>query len=136
MRSPSILRTAAAVIGSGLLFGWCLFAAGSALQRSMARSPDPMATLEAGFLPFVVELPATGEVGYLEPYSGSTEETVRMHYAAQYALTPRVVSARTGPEFLIVARGMARPDGDPRLEGYHLAASFPAGHRLFRRLPR
>jgi hypothetical protein len=130
------LRNAARIAGSGLLFAWCFFAAGSALQRSLARAPDPMATLEAEFLPFVVELPATGEIGYLEPYSGSTEETVRMHYAAQYALTPRVVSARTGPEFLIVARGMARPDGDPRLDGYDLAASFPSGHRLFRRVPR
>jgi hypothetical protein len=56
-----------------------------------------------------------------------------MHYAAQFALTPRVVVARTGPEFLIVARDTARPNGDPRLDGYHLAASLPNGHRLFRR---
>ena len=93
-----------------------------------------MAVLEAEFLPFVVELPPRGEIGFLEPYDSSNDDTVRMHYAAQYALAPRVVVGRIGPEFLIVARGMANPDGDPRLMGYHLAASFPSGHRLFRRL--
>ena len=119
---------------SGVIFAWCLLAAVSAIRKSSARQPDPMETLEAEFLPFVVELPPTGEVGYLEAYSGNNDETTRVHYAAQYALTPRVVSARIGPEFLIVARGTARPEGEPRLAGYHLVASFPGGHRLFRRL--
>jgi hypothetical protein len=119
---------------SGALLGWCLFAAATALRQSASRTSDSMAALEAEFLPMIVELPPAGEVGYLEPYGNQSEDDVRMHYAAQYALVPRIIAGRVGPEFLIVARGMARPDGDPRLAGYHVVASFPGGHRLFRRL--
>ena len=98
-----------------------------------------MGELEAEFRPFALELPPTGEIGYLEPYGGAPvteEDALRMHYAAQYALVPRVIAGHIGPEFLIVARGMARPEGDPRLDGYFRVASFPGGHRLFRRLIR
>ena len=124
-------------VPAGALLAWCLLASVSSLLTSLARSQDPMGELEAEFLPFALELPPTGEVGYLEPYNGETGEegdAVRMHYAAQYALVPRVVVGRIGPEFLIVARGTARPEGDPRLDGYFRVASFPGGHRLFRRL--
>ena len=122
---------------AGALLGWCLLASVSSLLASLARGLDPMGELEAEFRPFALELPPTGEVGYLEPYNGETGQegdAVRMHYAAQYALVPRVVLGRIGPEFLIVARGTARPEGDPRLDGYFPVASFPSGHRLFRRL--
>ena len=96
-----------------------------------------MGGLEAEFRPFAVELPPTGEVGYLEAYDGATgneEDAVRMHYAAQYALVPRVVVGHVGPEFLIVVSGMAQPEGDLRLDGYSRVATFPSGHRLFRKL--
>lgn len=93
-----------------------------------------MGGLEAEFGLFARELPPTGEIGYLEAYDGGSEEAVRVHYAAQYALVPRVVIGRVGPEFLIVARGTAGPDGDPRLDGYFRVATFPSGHRLFRKL--
>jgi len=119
---------------AGPLLAWCLLAAVSSLQTSLARNRDPMGELEAEFRPFALELPATGEVGYLEHYGDATDDTVRMHYAAQYALVPRVVVGRVGPEFLIVARGTARPQGEPRLDGYFRVAAFPSGHRLFRRL--
>lgn len=122
---------------AGALLLWCMLAAVSSLLTSLARNRDPMGELDAEFRPFALELPPTGEVGYLEAYDGATEEeetAVRMHYAAQYALVPRVVLGRVGPEFLIVARGMAQPEGDPRLDGYFRVASFPSGHRLFRKL--
>ena len=119
---------------TGALLVWCLLASASSLRTSLARNPDPMGELEAEFRPLAFELPATGEVGYLEQYGGATDDAVRMYYAAQYALVPRVVVGRIGPEFLIVARGMARPEGEPRLDGYFRIAAFPGGHRLFRKL--
>lgn len=119
---------------AGALLAWCVLAATSSLLTSFARSPDSMGELEAEFRPFALELPPTGVIGYLGAYGGPTDDSVRMHYAAQYALVPHVVLDRSGLEFLIVARGMARPDGDPRLDGYYRVASFPSGHRLFRRL--
>ena len=130
---PNGRRRGLGVLG-GALLAWCLVAAVSALLSSIARSPDPMSRLQAEFQVFAWELPATGEVGYLEPHGASNEDAVRMHYAAQYALAPRVVVGRVGPEFLIVARGMALPEGDERLAGYYPVATFPSGHRLFRRL--
>ena len=119
---------------AGALLVWCVLTATSILMTSLGRGRDSMGDLEAEFRPFAFELPATGEIGYLEPYDGQTDLAIRMHYAAQYALVPRVVIGRVGPEFLIVARGMAQPEGDPRLDGYYQIARFPTGHRLFRRL--
>ena len=116
----------------GALLAWCLFAAVSALRLSLNRPADPMAVLEAEFKPFAFELPPFATVGYLEQRDGG-EYAVRMHYAAQYALAPRVVVGRVGPEFMIVARGTAQPD-DPRLEGFYPVARLANGHRLFRRL--
>ena len=119
----------------GALLVWCFLAATSALRDGVARDPDPIAGLEAEFRALVFDLPARGTIGYLEAYvEGGTDAAVRMHYAAQYALAPRVIVGRVGPEFLIVARGTERPGGDPRLDGYHLVASFPSGHRVYRRL--
>lgn len=120
----------------GVLLVWCLAAAVAAWRDAIARAPDPMADLETEFRVFVPDLPATGEIGYLEAYPGSGDEnSVRMHYAAQYALTPRVVVGRTGPDFLIVPRGSEQPGGDERLLHYRRVTSYPNGHRLFRRFP-
>jgi hypothetical protein len=95
-----------------------------------------MARLESEFRVLVTDLPSSGEVGYLERYeSGGAIEAVQMHYAAQYALAPRIVVGRTGPEFLIVALGTERPGGDPRLRDYVQVARTAAGHRVFRRRP-
>ena len=116
---------------------WSVVAAAAALRASLAFPPDPMSRLEAEFRPLAVDLPPQGEVGYLERYEDEgAEDAVRTHYAAQYALAPRVVASRTGTEYLIVAVGTDRPGGDPRLEGYYQIASTPAGHRVFRRLTR
>lgn len=113
---------------------WSLLAAGSALRAARALPPDPMARLEAEFRALVPELPPSGEVGYLERYEdGGSVDAVRTHYAAQYALAPRVVRGRTGQEYVIVAEGTERPGGDPRLRGYVQVARTPAGHRVFRR---
>ena len=57
-----------------------------------------------------------------------------VHYAAQYALVPRVVVSRVGHEFMIVAHGMPRPGHDPRLDGYFLVSVTPEDHRVYRRL--
>jgi hypothetical protein len=94
-----------------------------------------MARLDGEFRPFAELLPpGATTIGYLEQYDGAgSDEVVRTYYAAQYALAPIVVEPRVGAEFVIVARGTARPDGDPRLEPYHVAAALPTGHRLFRR---
>ncbi|MDA1183471.1 MAG: hypothetical protein O2930_02355 [Acidobacteria bacterium] len=122
-------------IGCTLLV-WSLLAAISAVRVGLAREPDPIADLEAEFLALVFDLPPSGLVGYLEAYGddAGTDAAVRMYFAAQYALAPRVVVGRVGPEFLIVARGTERSGGDPRLEGYHLIRIFPSGHRVYRRL--
>jgi hypothetical protein len=94
-----------------------------------------MAQLEAEFRALIPELPPSGVIGYLDRYhDGGAEDAVRMHYAAQYALAPRIIVSRTGPEYVIVTNGSDRPGGDPRLDGYFPAARTPAGHRVFRRL--
>ncbi len=119
----------------GALLVWCFLAATAALRDGLARDPDPIAGLDAEFRALVFDLPARGTIGYLEGYEDAgTADAVRMHYAAQYALVPRVVVGRVGPEFLIVARGTSRPGGDPRLDGYYHVATFPSGHRVYRRL--
>lgn len=116
---------------------WSLVAAGAGLRAARALPDDPMTRLESEFRALAVSLPPTGEIGYLERYeNGGATDAVQMHYAAQYALAPRVVPARTGQEFIIVAAGTDRPGDDPRLAGYAPVASTPAGHRVFRRFTR
>jgi hypothetical protein len=121
----------------GILLAWCLYASVSGLRLTLARDADPIAELEAEFKWFGPYLPPYAVVGYLEKYDGTAGslEAVRMHYAAQYALAPRVVVGRVGPEYLIVARGTARPDGDSRLAGFSRVTTFPSGHSLYRRTP-
>jgi hypothetical protein len=114
------------------VLAWCLLAAFSTFLEALRRNPDPMVELQAEFMPFARVLPPRGEVGYLEQRDAN-DEAVRMYYAAQYALAPRLVVSRIGPEFLIVARGTPQPGGDARLEGYYHVLTFPGGHRLFRR---
>ena len=118
-----------------LALAWSLVAGASAVRVALVQPADPMQRLEAEFLELAPRLPPTGVVGYLDRYENAGDEAVvRERYAAQYALAPRVVLARTGPEFLIVAHDTERPGGDSRLAGYFLVATTPAGHRLFRRL--
>lgn len=112
---------------------WCLAAGVSALRVARERAPDPMPVLQAEFEVFAPYLPARGDIGYLEQREGG-DEAVRTYYAAQYALVPRVILSRVGPEFLIVPRGAAQED-DERLQGFHELKIFASGHRLFRRLP-
>lgn len=122
---------------AGVLLAWCLLAAVSALRDARAHEPDPIADLDEEFRSFAWALPARGVIGYLDRHEDAgSEEAVRMWYAAQYALAPRVIEGRVGPELLIVARGAARPGEDPRLAGYFEVWSTPGGHRLFRRLVR
>jgi hypothetical protein len=123
------------LLGGGALMAWCLLSAGAALRDAISHTPDPMDEQQALFLPLVPELPPHGEIGYLEPYHAGTEADVRLHYAAQYALTPRVVVAHTGPDWLIVPPGAEDPAGDARLAGYRRVRTFANGIRLFRRFP-
>jgi hypothetical protein len=114
---------------------WSLLTAGAALRAARALPADPMARLEREFRVLVTDLPSTGVIGYLERYEGGgAVDAVQMHYAAQYALAPRIVVARTGSEFVIVASGTERPGGDARLDGYVAVTRTAAGHRVFRRL--
>jgi len=122
-------------IAGGVLIAWCLLSAGAALRDALGHAPDPMDEQQAAFLPLVPELPLRGEIGYLEPYHSGTEADVRLHYADQYVLTPRVIVAHTGPELLIVPPGAEDPSGDPRLAGYRRVRTLPNGIRLFRRFP-
>ena len=116
------------------LFGWCLIMALSALAEARRRPRDAMAALDAQFSSFARQLPPTGEVGILEPRVGAGKpEAVRLHYAAQYALAPRLVVEHAGPEFVIVPAGALDGDDDPRLTGYVRIAAAPGGHRLYRR---
>jgi hypothetical protein len=118
-----------------LALAWSLVAGASAVRTVVALPPDPMGRLEAEFLELAPRLPPAGDVGYLDRYENAGDDAVvRARYAAQYALAPRVLLPRTGPEFLIVAHDTERPGGDTRLDGYFLVATTPAGHRLFRRL--
>ena len=119
----------------GLLVVWSLVAAIAALRAALDRQPDRMAEQDAEFRAFATHLPASGTIGYLQPFDGWVDDSVRTHYAAQYSLAPRVVAESRAQEFLIVASGAARPGGDPRLDGFVEVASFPGGHRLFRRFP-
>jgi hypothetical protein len=114
---------------------WALVAAGAGLRAAVVMPADAMGQLEAEFIPLASYLPPSGEVGYLERYDepGGDDE-VRTHYAAQYALVPRVVVAEVGKEFVIVARDAARPGGDPRLDGYFLVTRAATGHSVYRRL--
>ena len=118
-----------------LALAWSLVASASALRTALLLPPDPMQRLDAEFRELAPRLPPAGEVGYLDRYENAGDDAVvRARYAAQYALAPRVVLARTGPEFLIVADDTERPGGDARLDGYFLVTTTSAGHRLFRRL--
>ena len=114
---------------------WCIVMAITTIQAALDRSRDPMADLDASFRPFAAYLPASGTIGYLDPYQGWSEEAVRTHYAAQYALAPRIVATRLDQRFLIVANGAAMPGGDARLDDFVEVARSPAGHRVFRRFP-
>jgi hypothetical protein len=131
-----VVRFLPQVLGAVLL-AWCLAVALSSRQSARALPHDPMPELEAEFARYARYLPPSGDIGYLEQYkSDGTDLPIRMHYAAQYALVPRVIVGRTGPEFLIVAHGTADPDGDPRLDGYVPIETFANGDRLFRRRSR
>lgn len=119
------------------LAAWCAAMTLSAL-RAPAPAPrvQPIAALESEFVALSQHLPARGVVGFLDHHERSgAEETVRAWFTAQYALVPRVIVSRTGPEFLIVADGAAHPDGDPRLDGYAHVTTVSGGHRLYRRFP-
>ena len=119
----------------GVVLVWCLVMAASALQAARARPHDNMGELDAAFRAFAIDLPSRGTIGYLQPFDGWSEAAVRTHYAAEYALAPRIVIENRNYQFLIVASGAERPGGDPRLDGYVLVTTLPEGHRLFRRFP-
>ena len=122
---------------AALAVGWALVAAIGAVRGAWAQPLDLMERLEAEFRQLAKDLPPAGEVGFLDRYAdGGAEDAQRMHFAAQYALVPRVVLARVGFEFMIVAQGAAQPDHDPRLEGYYLVSTTPEDHRVYRRLVR
>jgi hypothetical protein len=120
---------------AALAVGWALVAAIGAVRGARAQPLDPMERLEAEFRQLAKNLPPAGEVGFLDRYvDAGAEDAQRTHFAAQYALVPRVVLARVGLEFMIVAQGAAQPDHEARLAGYFLVSATPEGHRVYRRL--
>ena len=124
------IKTAAAVAA----MAWCLAAAVYNV-RTAWNPRHPIADLEAQFSALIPHLPTRGEVGFLEHHDApGTADAARTWYTAQYALSPRLVVSRLGPEFLIVAAGTAHPDGDRRLEGYVHIHTVPGRHQLYRRL--
>ena len=120
---------------AAIAVAWAVVAACGAVWGARAQPLDPIDRMQAEFLQLARHLPPSGEVGYLERYEDAgAEDAVRGHYAAQYALVPRVVVSRVGLEFMIVAQGMRRPGHDPRLDGYFLVSATPEDHRVYRRL--
>jgi hypothetical protein len=119
----------------GVVLVWCLVMAAAALQAARVRPHDPMGEQDATFRAFAIYLPPSGTIGYLQPYNGWNEASVRTHYAAQYSLAPRVILEGEAHEFLIVANGADQPNGEPRLAGFIAVVTLPEGHRLFRRFP-
>ena len=114
---------------------WALIASFGAVQGARIQPADSMSRLEAEFKQLAKDLPPAGEVGYLERYvDAGAEDAMRMHYAAQYALVPRLILSRLDLEFMIVAQGTAQPNHDPRLDGYFLVSATPEDHRVYRRL--
>ena len=127
--SPVAVRAGGAVV-----LAWCLLAAWTTLSTARARPTDIMPELDRQFSMFARQLPRLGTIGFLEPLKDAgSPEAVQIHYAAQFALVPRVVVPRVGPEYLIVPVWAASGDGDPRLAGYDRIGSSLGGHRLFRR---
>lgn len=108
---------------------WCVLAAAAGLRSALLLERDARKAFEADLLTLSVELPPHGTVGYLHDGAGETA-----FHAAQYALAPRVLVARTGPDYLIVAPDAAVPESDPRLTGYEPVRADAAKHRLFRRV--
>ena len=121
--------------GAGVVLAWSLVAATGAFRAALARSDDPGIQLDAEFSAFAPYIPPTADVGFLEDRSG-VDAALRDYYAAQYALVPRVILSRVGPDYLIVPEGAAQSDADERLAGFHELRAFPGGHRLFVRLAR
>ena len=120
---------------AAIAMAWALVAACGAVRGARAQPIDPMDRLQAEFVQLAAHLPPSGDVGYLERYEDpGAEDAVRVHYAAQYALVPRVVVSRVGLEFMIVAQGTPQPGHDPRLDGYFLVSATPEDHRVYRRL--
>jgi hypothetical protein len=115
------------------LLAWCVVSAVSALRTALSREVDERPEIEAAFGALAADLPPRGVVGYLEPVRPRDDEAAGLLHAAQYALVPRVVSVGVGPEFLIVPRGAAPGEDDPRLAGYEPAGGAPGGHRVYRR---
>lgn len=130
----SARRIAAPVAGAALM-AWALVNAASGWQAAVARPVDPLAELDRVFGSLAMYLPPLGTVSYLEPDDDDRPgDPVQLHYAAQYALVPRVVQARPGAEFIVVPRGTVRPDADSRLTGFYPVVTLPSGDRLYRRL--
>jgi hypothetical protein len=120
----------------GIVLAWCLAAAIGSVRAVQARPRDPMTLQEAEFRALAPYLPRRGEVGYLEPDADDQPgDAVRAHYAAQYALAPLVIVARTGADLVIVPRGTVRPEADERLTAYLPVLTLPSGHALYRRTP-
>jgi hypothetical protein len=120
---------------AAIAVAWAVLAALGALRAAWALPPDPIDRLEREFSRLANHLPPSGQIGYLEHYEeAGAEDATRTYYAAQYALVPRVLVARVGLEYMIVAQGTARPDREPRLDGYFLVSVTPEDHRVYRRL--
>lgn len=126
MRTPTRAPHIAAALGGilALLFS-------GATAWSPVENDRTIGAVDAELQTLARILPRAGRIAYLEHSTRPADaDVVQTFYVAQYALAPRVLVRNMKPPFLIVIRDHAARD-DPRLHGYRLFDSVPAGHRVF-----
>ena len=96
---------------------WAIVAAFGAVRGARAQPPDPMAQLEAEFSTLPGS-PAAGEVVTSSPMRTPGGGCRACALCGAVRAGAAVVLSRVGHEFMIVAHGMPRPGGDPRLDGF------------------
>lgn len=130
----SIVRLTLTRVFSVIVIVWALVSVIAACRSAVTRAQDPIETLDREFRSLSHALPPAGPVGFLR-YDRDDDHPDRVltYYAAQYALAPRVVEKRTDLEFLIVAPGAARPEGDERLRGFVPVTTSREGYAVYQR---
>ena len=108
--------------------------AAAALNPPEVPPEDMVSPALAVYRGLAIDLPASGEIGFL-PTGANDTFNAGNYFAAQYALAPRVLrNPYAGVRFVIT--GVDAPaaiDQDPRLNGFTLAAVRDRGVRIYRR---
>jgi hypothetical protein len=113
---------------------WALVSVGASWRDALRRPADPIVSLEAEFQALAPALPPSGAVGFLRFHvDDDRADRLRVFYAAQYALAPRLIQKRTDLELLIVVPDALRPGVDDRLADFTVVASSKTGYRVYQR---